>query len=178
MTGERSDRVWTARDTSPAEVEETRRRLVVELVAESEFFVPARALNLICVVDSDWSGEIANRLRGVGRYHASRTIVCAVEPRRTTIDALASVATSGDPRSGELVLLRETVVLTVGEKHLPVLHTIVDPLVISDLSTIVWSPHGYPEAVDSVLGLAQSVLYDSIDDPQPVSALGRAAALG
>ena len=36
---------------------------------------PARALNMVCVVDKAWSGEVANRLRNVGRYHASRTIV-------------------------------------------------------------------------------------------------------
>src|SRR5436190_11078587 len=29
-----------------------------------------------------WSGEIANRLRGVGRYHASRLVVLAYDPRR------------------------------------------------------------------------------------------------
>ena len=38
-----------------------------------------------------WRGEIINRLEQVGRYHASRTIVCAVEPRRATIDASATM---------------------------------------------------------------------------------------
>ena len=80
MSGARSDAVWTATDTSPGEVEKHLRRLVVERHAEDEGYVPARALNLVCVVDRDWSGEIANRLRQVGRYHASRTIVCAIEP--------------------------------------------------------------------------------------------------
>jgi glucose-6-phosphate dehydrogenase assembly protein OpcA len=177
MSGARSDRVWSATDTTPTEVEAAIRQLVVEMHGENRFNVPARALNMVCVVDKEWSGEIANRLRRVGRYHASRTVVCSVEPRRTTIDAMASVATSGDPSHGELVLLRETIVLTVGEKHLPVLASIVDPLVVSDLATVVWSPHGHPEAVDSLLSLAQSVLFDSVDDPEPEAALERAAAL-
>ena len=41
--------------------------------------VPARVLNLVVIVDRDWKGEIANRLERVGRYHASRTVLCAVE---------------------------------------------------------------------------------------------------
>ena len=38
----------------------------------------------------EWSGEIANRLRGVGRYHASRLLVLAFEPRRERLDARAT----------------------------------------------------------------------------------------
>ena len=53
-------------------------------------------MNLICIVERQWSGEIANRLRRVGRYHPSRTIVCAVSDGRTTIDALATVAAAHD----------------------------------------------------------------------------------
>ena len=177
MPGERSDRVWSARDTTPAAVEAAIRGLLVELHGENSGYVPARALNMVCVVDRDWSGEIANRLRGVGRYHASRTVVCAVEPRRDTIDATASVASDGEPGHGEFELVRETIVLTVGEQHTAVLDSIVDPLVVSDLATVVWSPHGHHSAVDSLLNLAQSVLHDSVDDPEPRNALRRAAHL-
>ena len=177
MSGARSDRVWSARDTTPSEVEAAIRRLVVEMNQENKGYVAARALNMVCVVDKSWSGEIANRLRHVGRYHASRTVVCAVEPRRDTIDATASITSSGEPKHGELMLVRETIVLAVGEKHLPALHTIVDPLVVSDLTTVLWSPHGHDVAVDSLLKLAQSVLYDSVDDPHTDDALDRALEL-
>src|SRR5687768_18500535 len=121
MSGARSDSVWTGQDVSPGQVEAALRKLVVEKHAENEGYVPARALNMICVVDHDWSGEIANRLRGVGRYHASRTIVCAVEPGRDRIDARASVTASGHPDEGALVLLRELIVVSVGEKHVATL---------------------------------------------------------
>jgi glucose-6-phosphate dehydrogenase assembly protein OpcA len=177
MSGARSDRVWSERDTTPGAVEAAIRKLLVELHSENRGYVPARALNMICVVDRDWSGEIANRLRGVGRYHASRTVVCSVEPKRDTIDATASVASGDEPGLGEYALVRETIVLSVGEKHLPVLSTIVDPLVVSDLTTVVWSPHRHDDAVDSLLSLAQSVMYDSVDDPEPQHALARAAEL-
>ena len=91
MSGERSDRVWSERDTTPAQVEAAIRHLLVELHGENEGYVPARALNMVCVVDRDWSGEIANRLRRVGRYHAGRTIVCSIERGRDAIDAVASL---------------------------------------------------------------------------------------
>jgi glucose-6-phosphate dehydrogenase assembly protein OpcA len=177
MPGARSDSVWTASDTTPGEIEAAIRRLVVERHAENAGFVPARALNMVCVVDRDWSGEVANRLRGVGRYHASRTVVCAIEPGRATLDAVASVAAEKEPARGEFALLRETIVVTLGDQHVDTLDSIVNPLVVTDLSTVVWSPHGHAEAVDALLSIAQSVMHDSVDDPDPHAALGRAVRL-
>ena len=177
MAGARSDAVWSASDTTPGEVEAAIRRLVVERHHENAGYVPARALNMVCVVDKAWSGEVANRLRGVGRYHASRTVVCAIEPRRETIDAVASVASESEPARGKFALLRETIVVTVGERHVPKLDSIVTPLVVSDLATVVWSPHGYPEAVDALLSVGQSVLFDAVDDPDPRRALDREVEL-
>ena len=174
MSGARSDAVWTASDTTPAEIEAAIRRLVVERHHENPGYVPARALNMVCVVDKEWSGEVANRLRRVGRYHASRTVVCSIEPHRTTIDARASVASDVEPKHGEFALLRETIVVNVGQQHVAKLASIVGPLVVTDLATVVWSPHGHPEAVDALLSLAQSVLYDSVDDPEPLVGLERA----
>jgi glucose-6-phosphate dehydrogenase assembly protein OpcA len=172
-----SDSVWSARDTTPAEIEAALRRLVTERHAEGESAVPARVLNLICVVDRQWSGEIANRLRQVGEYHASRTIVCAVERGRGKIDAVANVATDGHPRAGDFQISRETVVLTLGLEHLEHLNTIVDPLVVTDLPTMVWAPHGHTEAIESLRHMAQIVLLDSVDDPDLDDALRRARSL-
>ena len=53
---------------------------------------------MVCIVDKAWSGEVANRLRNVGRYHASRTIVLAVDPKRTQLDAVATIASDTSPR--------------------------------------------------------------------------------
>ena len=180
-----TDLVWSAQDAHPDEIEAALRRLVAQCHADNEHCVPARALNLVCVVDREWSGEIANRLRGVGRYHASRTIVCAVEPDRRTIDARATVAFEGESRRpGAFVVLRELVIVNVGERHLPALQSIVDPLVVTDLRTVVWSPHGHPEAVDALtLGgpsgtrLAQVVMLDAVDEPDVEAALARIGEL-
>jgi glucose-6-phosphate dehydrogenase assembly protein OpcA len=175
-----TDAVWREQDTSPGAIEGALRRLVAECHATADHCVPARTLNLVCVVDREWSGEIANRLRGVGRYHASRTVVCAVEPDRRTIDAQATITVEGDPRPGEFAAMRELVVLQVGERHLRDLDTIVDPLVVTDLQTVVWSPHGHPEAVDALTTgraggepLAQVVLLDAVDDVDIDAALAR-----
>ena len=48
-------------------------------------FAPARVLNLVVVVDADYRGEVENRLERVGRYHPSRTIVCAIDEGRFTL---------------------------------------------------------------------------------------------
>ena len=172
-----SDSVWSAQDTTPAAVESALRDMLKERHREYEGFVPARALNLVCVVDKAWSGEIANRLRRVGRYHASRTVVLAVDGRRDHLDAVATIASDVHPKPGQFALLRETVVVDVGERHLHAADTIVDPLVVPDLLTVVWAPHGHREAVDSLLHLAQVVLRDSDDDPDARDSLRRSAEL-
>ena len=172
-----SDAVWSAQGTTPEEIEAALRAMLTERHSEDEGYVPGRALNMVCVVDKQWSGEIANRLRGVGGYHASRTIVCAIEPGRTTLDAVATIASDVHPRPGEFALLRETVIVDVGDAHIPRLDTIVDPLVVTDLPTLLWSPHGHWDAVDVLLPLAQEVLLDSIDEPDKGEALRRARDL-
>jgi glucose-6-phosphate dehydrogenase assembly protein OpcA len=88
-----------------------------------------------------------------------------------------SIASDADPTPGELALLRETVIVKLGDRHLDDLDTIADPLVVTDLTTLLWSPHGHPDAVDSLLGLAQASLIDSIDEPVWRDALDRASAL-
>jgi glucose-6-phosphate dehydrogenase assembly protein OpcA len=178
------DSYWSAQDTTPAAIEAALRELVTERHRENEGYVAARALNMVTIVDAYYSGEIANRLRRVGRNHASRTVVCSVEPGRTTIDARATVVSEADPRPGEFSLMRETVVVSVGERHLPHLSRIVDPLVVTDLATVVWSPHGHPEAVDSLVTpeggarpVAQCVLWDSAGEPEAREALDRVCRL-
>ena len=173
----KTDLVWTGQDTSPSAIEAALRGLLTQARQQSESYVPARALNLVCVVDKEYSGEVANRLRGVGRYHASRTVVCSISPKRTTLDATATIAAPADIKAGERTPTVETVVIEMGPSHLRHLETIVDPLVVTDLPTVLWSPHGHPEAVDALVGLAQVVLVDSVDEPEPADAFARLGEL-
>jgi glucose-6-phosphate dehydrogenase assembly protein OpcA len=171
------DSVWHARDTTPSAIEEALRSLLAQVHRENAGYVPARVLNLVCIVDRDYSGEIANRLRNVGRYHPSRTIVCSVRDGQESLDAVATIAAPSEIADGQIGLLRETIVVDCGPRHLQHLDRIVDPLVVPDLLTCVWSPHGHPEAVDSLLDLAQIVLIDSVDDPETAAAIHRAREL-
>jgi glucose-6-phosphate dehydrogenase assembly protein OpcA len=173
----RSDAVWSEQGTTPDAIEGALRGMLAARHAESGSFVPARVLNMIAFVEDAWSGEIANRLRGVGRYHASRLLVLSYEPGRERLDARATIASDEDPTPGALALLRETVIVKIGDRHLRDLITIADPLVITDLPTLLWSPHGHPEAVEMLLALAQAVLLDSVDEPLWREAIDRAGAL-
>ena len=100
-----SDTVWRAQDTTPGEIE-------AALRAPARGASTARTRATSRRACSTWSasstasgsGEIANRLRGVGRYHASRTIVCsgrarAHDARRGRDDRPSEV----EPRPGEFV---------------------------------------------------------------------------
>ncbi len=169
--------VWAAQNTTPSEVESALRDLLKERHADSAAYVPARVLNLVVVADREWRGEIRNRLDHVGRYHASRTILCSVERGRETIDAWATTEGEQARDPTEISVLREQVVLDIGERHLRHLETIVDPLVVTDLATLVWAPHGHDEAVDALLDLAQIVLINSINEPDPAAAVRRARHL-
>jgi hypothetical protein len=68
-------------------------------------------------------------------------------------------------------------VLDLGPRHLENLNTIVDPLVVTDIATVTWSPHGHPEAVDALLHLSQVMLVDSVNEFDPRSAVMRAQEL-
>jgi glucose-6-phosphate dehydrogenase assembly protein OpcA len=168
------DEVWSERNTTPAKIEAALRRIVAEHYHSDHPFVPARVLNVVAIVDAEFRGEIENRFERVGRYHPSRLILCAVEDGRTAIDAWAGVGTQDAvPRPGHLALARERIELAIGAKHLPKLDTIVDPLLVSDLATMVWSPHGHDDGVDALRRLAQIVLVDTQDEPDVARSLGR-----
>jgi glucose-6-phosphate dehydrogenase assembly protein OpcA len=169
--------IWSEQDTTPAAIDSAIRQLLQEQYARDASCAPARVLNLVVVVDREWRGEILNRLERVGRYHPSRLILCAVESGRKTIDAMVAITTENDEAAGEPELVRERIVLDLGPRHLENLNTIVDPLVVTDIATVTWSPHGHPEAVDSLLHLSQVMLVDSVNEFDARSAVHRAREL-
>jgi glucose-6-phosphate dehydrogenase assembly protein OpcA len=168
---------WAAEDTSAGEIEAALRGLLKERFAEHETFAPARVLNLVVIADYDWKGEIQNRLDRVGRYHASRTILLAVEPGRTTLDAHAEIDVEDTDAGGQMVAGTEQITIFCGERHLNGLDSIVDPLVVSDLATLVWAPHGHREGCEALLDLTQIVLVDSVNEPDAAGAMHRAQEL-
>jgi glucose-6-phosphate dehydrogenase assembly protein OpcA len=170
-----TEEVWRERDTTPRKIEAAVRHLLIERYHDEDAFVPARVLNLVVVVDGEFRGEIENRLERVGRYHPSRLVICAVHSGRKTIDAWVSVA--AEATEGPFSLGREQVEIDIGDRHLKALDTIVDPLLVPDLATVVWAPHAHDDAVDSLRRLMQVVLVDSQDEPDVKAALERAVEL-
>ncbi len=170
---------WSERDTTPERIEAALRELLRETHAENETLIPARVLNLVVIADREWRGEVANRLERVGRYHPSRTILCTVEDDRHMIDGYASVS-GDDVHETGIGVLRESVEIALGAVHISRLETIIDPILISELPTVIWSPHNRDEAVTALLPLADVILIDT-DDPVyfdgPRAALTRAADL-
>jgi glucose-6-phosphate dehydrogenase assembly protein OpcA len=170
-----SDDVWEETDTTPDAIDHALRVMLRERHAENETLAPARVLNLVVIVDREWKGEIANRLADVGRYHASRTVLCSVEQGRTTLDARATISYE-DP-SGSVSVMLEQIEIDLGPEHLERLDSIVDPVIVSALPTVLWSPHGHDQAVDSVLGIVDVILIDSDDTDETSSGLERAEDL-
>jgi glucose-6-phosphate dehydrogenase assembly protein OpcA len=168
--------VWSEQDTSPGRIEAALRQLLQQSHAE-DAFVPARVLNLIAIVDREWRGEVENRLERVGRYHPSRTIICSIEPGRTELDARAVLSGPDEKKAGQLAIGSETVMVDCGPEHVARLDALVDALVVTDLPTVVWSPHRHHEGIDAVLPLVQVVLIDSIEESTLSEAVARANRL-
>jgi glucose-6-phosphate dehydrogenase assembly protein OpcA len=171
------DGVWSAERTSPAEIEEGLRGLLQERHAVDSASAVARVLNLVAVVDRERREEIDKRLAQVGRYHPSRTIICVVGQDRTTLGARATLTGMVGQPAGALGLCHERVVIEMGPQHLDHLDVIVDPILITDLATVVWAPHGHQAAVDSLLRLANVILLDSAAQPDIASSLARVSEL-
>ena len=172
------DDVWIARDTTPSAVEVALREMLSARHKQSESYAPARVLNLVVIVDKQFQGEVGNRLRRVGRYHPSRLILCSVAPGRRKMDAMVTLSSDvDDPKPGDLAVLRERVELAIGERHLQSLDTIVDPLLVGDIVTLAWAPHGHVQGLNRLRRLAAIVLLDSQDEPEVREAMSRAAGL-
>jgi len=171
-----SEEVWSAHETTPDAIEASLRDMLRRQYAAHGSIAPARVLNLIVVVDRSWKGEIANRLERVGRYHPSRTVLCAVEDGRKTLDALA-VMGYGETRPGGMCVVREQVEIEMGPEHLDRLDTIVDPVIVSELATVLWTPHGHEQAIRALRRIMDVMLLDSDDQPDAGDGLMRSADL-
>jgi Glucose-6-phosphate dehydrogenase subunit len=174
--------LWREQEASPTGIEAALRRMIwrrEDAGGESApLLAPARVLNLVAIVDVDLRDEIENRLRRVGRLQPSRLVVCVVEEGRRRMAARGGVA-ADDARHapGGVAVAYERVELTVGPEHLSTLDTIVDLLLVPDLPTLVWAPHGHDGGVDALRRLAEIVLIDSHGGPDAAKMLARATDL-
>lgn len=169
--------VWTEQNTSPQAIEEALRDLLRRRHTANQALAPARVLNLVVIVDFEWKEEVADRLARVGRYHASRTILCAVGDGRDMLGARVVMSYEEPDDPGGLGLIREEVEIDIGPEHLARIQTIVDPVIVSELPTMVWSPNGHDEAVTALTELTDVHLVDSDDVSDVGEAFARARDL-
>lgn len=172
----KDDLVWSERNTSPDRIEAALRELLRERHASDRQLAPARVLNLVVVLDRAWKGEIANRLEQVGRYHASRTVLCAVEEGREELDATAVMAYDQRTPAG-IGVLYERVEIDIGPSHLAHLDTVIDPVIVSEMPTVLWCPHGHEEAIQALLGMIDVILLDSDQLYEPADSLANVERL-
>ncbi|MBV9312108.1 MAG: glucose-6-phosphate dehydrogenase assembly protein OpcA [Solirubrobacterales bacterium] len=167
--------VWADSNTSPEAIAGALRGMLHERHTQSQSLAPARVLNLVVVVDREWKGEISNRLARVGRYQASRTILCAVEEGRTTLDGRAVMSFEESGEGPGIVV--EQIEIDIGPDRLAGLESVIDPVVVSEIPTMLWSPHGHDEAVHALLGLIDVLLLDSDQLLEPEDSLAYAAEM-
>jgi glucose-6-phosphate dehydrogenase assembly protein OpcA len=171
-----SEDVWSARGTNPDAIDSALRGLLRERHAAKRALAPARVLNLIVVVDRAGKDRIASRLERVGRYEASRTILCTVEDGRRTLDATV-VMSYTEPSDRALGLVHEKVEIEMGAEHLSHLDTIVDPVLAAELPSALWCARGHERGVQALLGKVDVILLDSDESTEPGVGLARAAEL-
>jgi glucose-6-phosphate dehydrogenase assembly protein OpcA len=172
--------VWSAQATTPDAVESALREMLRKRHQEAARLVPARVLNLVVVVDAELRGEVSGRLERIRQYHPSRTVICSVRSDGDgSFDARAVLAYNqpADGGSGPPGVIREQVDLRVGVARIGDLGAIVDPILLSELPTVLWCPHGHLDQVESLLAVSEVVLIDSDDEPEPAAALDRSASL-
>jgi glucose-6-phosphate dehydrogenase assembly protein OpcA len=171
-----SEDVWSGRDTNPDAIDSALRGLLRERHAGNRALAPARVLNLIVVVDREGKDAITSRLEHVGRYEASRTILCTVEDGRRTLDATVAMSYA-ESSHGAVGLVHERVEIEMGAAHISHLDTIVDPVLASELPTALWCARGHEQAVQALLGKVDVILLDSDEPTEPRVGLLRAAEL-
>ncbi len=169
--------VWAGQGVAPDDIEGAMRQLERERYLLTGGALPARALNLIVIVDAAFEGEIVRRLDAVGRNAPSRTIMLRVAPHRTRLNARVALSASDPAEQRPDATLHERVTIDVGDRHVGRLESIVDPVVMPDVPTLVWAPHGHRAAFDAVVALSQSVLLDTTDASEPAAGLRAVHAL-
>jgi glucose-6-phosphate dehydrogenase assembly protein OpcA len=169
--------VWSARDTTPADIESALRALMHQQANEGMVHAPARVLNLVVVIDREWKGEVSNRLDRINRDNPARTILVVVEDGKQGLDAIATLIHDQPGALGGNTVFRERIEIACGVDQLAHLDTIVYPVLAAEVGTVVWSPHGHPEAVDALRGLASTVLIDSLNIPDWHDAIARISEL-
>ena len=136
----------------------------------------ARTLNLIVVPCSDRREKVVeNALDRLGSHTPSRTLVLR-EHLENRVDASLMMECACPAGAGHVGLCHDRVLLTLNESRLEHAASLLAPLLVSDLPTVLWLPEPRSAIPDpALLERAQYVLVDSGAGAQ--ATLGRLAEL-
>jgi glucose-6-phosphate dehydrogenase assembly protein OpcA len=156
---------WRGEDVHLDQVVSELARLHRELQDVGRGQALARTLNLIIAPASSRAAKaVDDALAGLGSHSPSRTLVL----RRHGSDRLdAEVVLEGElpDAAGRVGVAHDRVTLTVGESRLEHAASLLAPLLLSDLPTVLWLPDpGSPVPDPRLLDRAQQVLVDSVAD--------------
>ena len=156
---------WTGQDVHVEDVVGELDRLHRELQDVGRGQALARTLNLIIAPASSRAAKaVDDALAGLGGHSPSRTLVL----RRHGSDRLnAEVVLEGElpDAAGRVGVCHDRATLTVSESRLEHAGSLLAPLLLSDLPTVLWLPEpGAPIPDPRLLERAQQVLVDSTAD--------------
>jgi glucose-6-phosphate dehydrogenase assembly protein OpcA len=136
----------------------------------------ARTLNLIVVPYPDRrEAGVEEALDRLGSHTPSRTLVLR-EHGENRVDARLVMECAAPTGAGEIGLCHDRVILTVNPPRLEHSASLLAPLLVSDLPTVLWLPDAGSEIGDpALLERAQYLLVDSA--PRGQAVLGKLAEL-
>jgi glucose-6-phosphate dehydrogenase assembly protein OpcA len=116
-------------------------------------------VNLVVAAGDEESAErTASAMRRLGAHHPGRTTVILAEEGRQSLDATVTLYGAGTESRH---VWWEEVGLTVHGSMAEHLDSVVAPLTLPDLRTVVWFPTTPPAPGDRLTGLADTVLVDA-----------------
>lgn len=178
---ERSE--WRGEDVSVAEVAARLLTLNREHARHEHGHAATRTLNLLVAPGADvGADELAGRLAALTDRHPSRTIVVreSAAPRLDAFVAIDCTIGSGRAGTGSAGHCHDMALLTAGAQRIAHADSLVRPLRVAGLPTVLWLPGTRPSAAHAPLAaLAHAIVLDSgaATGAALPAAFARAAAL-
>jgi len=164
VTVERSPRQtrWSGRGVHADELADELARLHHGLGSDGRAQALARTLNLIVAPCSDRSERVVDRaLEELGAHTPSRTLVLR-RHEAARLDAELWIECEVPEAAGLVGICHDRVLLAADDSRLAHASSLVAPLLVGDLPTVVWLPDGEASVPDpSLLGRADHLLTDS-----------------
>lgn len=174
---ERSE--WRGEDVDVDEVAERLLELGREHARHAHGHAATRTLNLLVAPSAAAEpGQIAERIAGLSARHPSRTIVVR-EHRRDQLDALLEIDCCIAGAPGATGYCHDSVALWADVERLQHADSLVRPLWVSGLPTVLWLPDEASAAAEQPLAqLAEAIVLDSAAAADVAAAVARAQRLG